>query len=160
MNQRFSFYEHTNMERILLPQGPLILKQTWISLTLAFKLCETKSARTNQEITKIDPISMNGGEKIANCLLSGDESKRQCCKEKYCIGTWNVRSMSQGKLDMVKQEMARLNTDISGISELKWMGMGGFNSDDHRWGKKRSKRQGEKGKIYSECRVLENSKER
>lgn len=69
MNQRFSFYEHTNMERILHPQGPLILKQTWISLTLASKLCETKSARTNQEITKIDPISMNGGEKIANCLL-------------------------------------------------------------------------------------------
>ena len=51
--------------------------------------------------------------------VSGDESKRQCCKEKYCIGTWNVRSMNQGKLDVVKQEMARVNTDILGISELK-----------------------------------------
>ena len=50
---------------------------------------------------------------------------------KYCIGTWNVRSMNQGKLDMVKQEMARMNIDILGISELKWMGMGKFNSDDH-----------------------------
>ena len=63
--------------------------------------------------------------------VSGDESKRQYCKEKYCIGTWNVRSMSQGKLDMVKQEMARMNTDILGISELKWTRMGEFNSDDH-----------------------------
>ena len=57
--------------------------------------------------------------------------KVQCCKEQYCIGTWNVRSTNQGQLDMVKQEMARLNIDILGISELKWTGMGGFNSDDH-----------------------------
>ena len=63
--------------------------------------------------------------------MSGGESKVQCCKEQYCIGTWNVRSMNQGKLDMAKQEMARLNTDIIGISELKWTGMGEFNSDDH-----------------------------
>ena len=63
--------------------------------------------------------------------MSGIESKVQCCKEQYCIGTWNVRSMNQGKLDMVKQEMARVNTDILGISELKWTGMGEFNSDDH-----------------------------
>ena len=57
--------------------------------------------------------------------------KVQSCKEKCCIGTWNVRSMSQGKLDMVKQEMAKVNIDILGINVLKWMGMGGFNSDDH-----------------------------
>ena len=63
--------------------------------------------------------------------VSGDESKLQHCKEKYCIGNWNVRSMNQGKLDMVKQETARVNTDILGISELKWTGMGEFNSDDH-----------------------------
>ena len=50
---------------------------------------------------------------------------------KYCIGTWNVRSMNQGKLEVVKQEMARVNVDILGISELKWTGMGEFNSDDH-----------------------------
>ena len=62
---------------------------------------------------------------------SGGENKVQCCKEQYCIGTWNVRSTNQGQLDMVKQEMARLNTDILGISELKWTGMGRLNSDDH-----------------------------
>ena len=63
--------------------------------------------------------------------VTGDRSKFQCCKEQYCIGTWNVRSTNQGKLGMVKQEMARVNTDILGISELKWTGMGKFNSDEH-----------------------------
>ena len=63
--------------------------------------------------------------------VTGDGSKAQCCKEQYCIGTWNVRSMNQGKLEMVRQEMARGNINISGISELKWTGMGEFNSDDH-----------------------------
>ena len=53
------------------------------------------------------------------------------CKEQYCIGTWNVRSMNQGKFEVVKQEMARVNVDILGISKLKWTGMGEFNSDDH-----------------------------
>ena len=52
-------------------------------------------------------------------------------KEQYCIGTWNVRSMNQGKLEVVKQEMARVNVNILGISELKWTGLGEFNSDDH-----------------------------
>ena len=51
---------------------------------------------------------------------TGDGSKVQCCKEQYCIGTWNVRSINQGKLEMVKQEMARVNINILGISELKW----------------------------------------
>ena len=63
--------------------------------------------------------------------VTGDRSEAQCCKEQYCIGTWNVRSMNQGKLEVVKQEMARVNVDILGISELKWTGMGEFNSDDH-----------------------------
>ena len=63
--------------------------------------------------------------------VTGDGSKVQCCKEQYCIGTWNVKSMNQGKLEMVKQEMARVNIDILGISELKWTGMGEFDSDDH-----------------------------
>ena len=58
--------------------------------------------------------------------VTGDRSKVQCCKEQYCIGTWNVRSMNQGKLEVVKQEMARVNADILGISELKWRGMGEF----------------------------------
>ena len=63
--------------------------------------------------------------------MSGDESKVRCCKEQCCIGTWNVRSMNQGKLDMVKQKMARVNINILGISELKCTGMGKFNSDKH-----------------------------
>ena len=63
--------------------------------------------------------------------VSGGKSQVLCCKEQYCTGTWNVRSMNQGKLHVAKQEMARLKTDILGISELKWMGMGKFNSDDH-----------------------------
>ena len=53
---------------------------------------------------------------------TGDRSKVRCCKEQYGIGTWNVRSMNQGKLEVVKQEMARVNVDILGISELKWTG--------------------------------------
>ena len=63
--------------------------------------------------------------------VTGDGSKVWCCKEQYCIGTWNVRSMNQGKLEVVKQEMARVNIDILGINELKWIGMGEFNSDGH-----------------------------
>ena len=63
--------------------------------------------------------------------VTGDGSKVRCCKEQYCIGIWNVRSMNQGKLEVVKQEMKRVNIDILGISELKWTGMGDFNSDDH-----------------------------
>ena len=62
--------------------------------------------------------------------VTGETSKVQCWKEQYCIGTWNVRFMNQGKLEVVKQEMPRVNVDILGISELKWTGMGEFNSDD------------------------------
>ena len=63
--------------------------------------------------------------------VTEDGSKVQCCKEQYCIGTWNVTSMNQGKLEVVRQEMARVYVDILGTSELKWTGTGGFNSDDH-----------------------------
>ena len=60
------------------------------------------------------------------------EVKVQCCKEQHCIGTWTIRSMNQGKLEVAKQEeMERVNINILGISELKWTGMGEFNSDDH-----------------------------
>ena len=63
--------------------------------------------------------------------VTDDGSKVRCCKEQYCIGTWNGRSTNQGKLEVIKQEMARVNIGILGISELKWSGMGEFNSDDH-----------------------------
>ena len=62
--------------------------------------------------------------------VTSDRSKVRCCKEQDCLGTWNVRSMNQGKLEVVKQEMARVNVDILVISELKWTEMGEFNSDD------------------------------
>ena len=64
-------------------------------------------------------------------IVSGDGSKVRCCKEQCRIGIWNARSMNQDKLEVVKQEMARVNIDILGISELKWTGMGEFNSDAH-----------------------------
>ena len=63
--------------------------------------------------------------------VTGDRSKVRCYKEQYCIGTWNVRYMNQGKLEVVKQEMARVNVAILGLSELKWTGMSEFNSDYH-----------------------------
>ena len=63
--------------------------------------------------------------------VTDDGSQVRCCKKQYYIGTWNVRSMNQGKLEVVKQETARVNINILGIRELKWTGMGKFNSDDH-----------------------------
>ena len=63
--------------------------------------------------------------------VTGDGSKVRCYREQYCIGTWHGRSMNQGKLEVVKQEMARVNVNILGIGELKWTRMGEFNSDDH-----------------------------
>ena len=63
--------------------------------------------------------------------VTGDRSSVQCCKEQYCIETWNVKSMNQGKLEVIKQKMARVNIDILGNSKLKWTGMGEFNSDCH-----------------------------
>ena len=63
--------------------------------------------------------------------VTGDRSKVRRCREQYCIGTWDVTFMYQGKLEVVKLEMARVNVDILGIRELKWTGMGEFNSDDH-----------------------------
>ena len=63
--------------------------------------------------------------------VTGNRSKVQGCKKQYCIGTWNVISMNQGKLEVVKQEMARVNINILGISKPRWTGLGEFNSDDH-----------------------------
>ena len=63
--------------------------------------------------------------------MSGGEIKVQCCKEQYYMGTWNVRSINQDKLEIGKQEIARVNVDILGISKLKWTAVGEFNSNDH-----------------------------
>ena len=63
--------------------------------------------------------------------VTSDGRKIQCCNKQYCIGTWNARSMNQGEMEVVKQEIARVNVNILGISKLKWTGMGEFNSDDH-----------------------------
>ena len=63
--------------------------------------------------------------------VTGERNKVRCYKEQYCIGTWNVRSMNQGKLEVVRQEMTRVSINILGISEIRWTGMGEFNSDDH-----------------------------
>ena len=72
----------------------------------------------------------NQSKKHSVVDVIGGKSKVRCCKEQYCIGTWNIRSMNQGKLEVVEQEMARVNVDILGINELKWTGMSEFNSDD------------------------------
>ena len=83
---------------------------------------------------EITPKRMKGWSQSKNYPVvdvTGDRSKVRCCKEQYCIGTWNVRSTNQGKLEVVKQEMARVNVEILGISKLKWTGMGKFNSDNH-----------------------------
>ena len=82
---------------------------------------------------EITPERMKGAKakQYPAADVTGDRSKVRCCKEQYRIGTWNVRSMNQGKLEVVKQEMARMNVDILRISELKWTEMGEFNSDDH-----------------------------
>ena len=74
--------------------------------------------------------------------VTGDGSKAQCCKQQHCIGNWNVRSMNQGKLEVVKQERARVNIDILGSSELKWTGMCEFNSDGYYCGQESLKRNG------------------
>ena len=63
------------------------------------------------------------------CVVTGDVSKVWCCEVQYCIETYNIRSMNQGKLEVVKQEMERVNINMLGISELKWTRIGGFNSD-------------------------------
>ena len=72
---------------------------------------------------EIIPERMKGWSQSKNNVdVTGDRSKVRCCKEQYCIGTWNVRSMNQGKLEVVKKEMARVNVDILGISDLDWNG--------------------------------------
>ena len=95
---------------------------------------EEQRAITNSSRKKeaAEPTARNNAGKNAQLwVYLMVKVKSNDYKEQYFIGTWNVRAMNQGKLDMIKQEMARLNKDILWINELKWMGMGEFNSDDH-----------------------------
>ena len=82
-------------------------------------------------LEKSREIAPEGKKSCPVVDVSGGESKVQCCKEQYCVETWNVRSLNQGKLEVVKQETARVNINILGISELKWTRIGKFNSDNH-----------------------------
>ena len=80
-------------------------------------------------------LTLDGGYRLSTAHhsldVTGDRSEVRCYKEQYCVGTWNFRSMKQGKLEVVKQEMPRVNIGILGISELKWTEMHEFNSGDH-----------------------------
>ena len=80
---------------------------------------------------EITPKIMKSQSQHPVVNVTSDGSKVRCCKGKYFIETWNVRSMNQGKLEVVKQDMARVNINILGSCELKWTGMSEFNSDDH-----------------------------
>ena len=108
------------MGKAVFPPGYLLGEEVMKIMATAFKRSHAGTAVWEMEPKqKQHPVDM-----------TGDGSKVQCCKEQYCIGTWNVRCMNQGKLEVVKQEMARVNVNISGISKLKWTGMCEFNSDD------------------------------
>ena len=81
---------------------------------------------------EITPEKLKDGARAKPAVRgTGNRSEGRCCEEQYCIGTWNVRPMNQGELEVVKRERARVNIDILEISELRWTGMGEFNSDDH-----------------------------
>ena len=90
-------------------------------------ICYWEEWRTTTNSPRKNEAAGPNGKWRSVMDVFGDESKIQCCKEQYCIGTWNVRSINQGKLDMVKQEMVRININILGISGLKYTEMGEFN---------------------------------
>ena len=126
-----------------------ILSKQWVtSVFLVVFLIERQKMAVKDEHHKLEGAQYATGEEWRSnsrknekteakrkkrpvVYVSGDGSKVRCCKEQHCIGTWNVRSMNEGKLEVVKQEMARVNINILGISELKWTRMNEFNSDDH-----------------------------
>ena len=92
-------------------------------------LLEISGEITPERMKRWGQSKNNTGVTVMDATVDG--SKARYCKEQYYIGTWNVNSMNQGKLEVVKQEMAKVNINILVISELKWTGMGEFNSDDH-----------------------------
>ncbi|KAF7253315.1 Craniofacial development protein 2 [Varanus komodoensis] len=116
--------ESTKRQKDMMPADEPLRSESVQYATGEEQRASTSNTRKN-EATGSKPK----GQSVAD--VSGGERRVPCCKDLYSIGTWNVRSMNQGKLDVVHQEMTRLNIDILGISELKWTGMGEFNSDDH-----------------------------
>ena len=108
-------------------QNDRILKRELLRLVIPNMLLEI-SGEITPERMKGCSQSKNNTQLWMGLVI---EARSDAVKSKHCIGIWNVRSMNQGKLEVVKQEMARVNVDILGISELKWTGMGEFNSDDH-----------------------------
>uniref|UniRef100_A0A8D2LL16 Endonuclease/exonuclease/phosphatase domain-containing protein n=1 Tax=Varanus komodoensis TaxID=61221 RepID=A0A8D2LL16_VARKO len=116
--------DSTKRQKVMTPEDEPLRSEGVQYATGEEQRASTSSTKKN-EATRSKPK----GHSVAD--VSGGERKVCCYKDLYCIGTWNVRSVNQGKLDVVKQEMTRLNIDILGISELKWTGMGKFNSDDH-----------------------------
>ena len=129
--------KHGSLEEGMATDSRILAKRTPWTIRTGKKLWHQKISLTGQRgpicywgrveaITKSSRKKEAGGSKQKSRSVvdvSGDENKVWCCKEQHCIGTGNVRSMNQGKLDVVKQETARVNTHILGISELKWMGM-------------------------------------
>ena len=107
-------------------QKDMILKDELLRLVGA-----QYAMKKSREITTERMKRWSQSKNNAQLWILMDESKVQGCKEQYCLGSWNVRSMNQSKLEVAKQEMARVKINILGIRELKWTGMGEFNSDDH-----------------------------
>ena len=138
--------------RVLTKHGPLRREWQTTSIFLPWELHESMKRQKDITLKDETPRSVSAqyatGEEWRNnsrknekiepkwrqCPVvdtTGDRSKVQYCKEQYCIGTWNIRSINRDKLEVVKQETARVNIDILGTCELKWTRMGEFNSDDH-----------------------------
>ena len=105
----------------------------WVGAQYATGKQWRNSSRKNEEIEPKQKTNKKNKQTKNHPVvdMTGDGNKVQCCKEQYCLGTWNVRSMNQGKLEMAKQVMARVNIDILLISEPNWTGMGELNSNDH-----------------------------
>ena len=121
---------------ILAPRTPWIVgksKKIWHQKMSSPSLVVVQYA-TGEEQRESSRKNEEAGQKQKwhpDADVSGGESKVQCCTEQYCIGTWKVRSMNQGELEIVKQEMLRVNINSLGISKLKWTGLCEFNSDGH-----------------------------
>ena len=119
--QECPMIRNKRIEDMMLEDGPLSSK--------VIQHATEEEQRTSTSSSRANEVAGPKPKECSAVDVPGSERKLQCCKEKYCIGTWNVRSMNLGKLEVVKRKMAIIN--ILGISELKWTGMGEFSSDDY-----------------------------